>query len=141
MKRKDMSIKAGLKKANNCLYFYLSVSKAHVSCYADIFALSLPCSSHIKAFKYLNSQVNELFQGKPSRRFHFLEAEVVFILFILAGFSIFWTQATHHGFVFGYSQHSGDGIFGGGKLFFLSQMQLFFKSLIFSILRFLFNII
>jgi len=34
------------------------------------------------------------FRGKSSRRFHFLEVRVVFILFVLAGFAIFWTGNT-----------------------------------------------
>src|SRR6218665_3637526 len=34
---------------------------------------------------------------------------------------LFFGQAAHHGFVFGYSQCSGDWIFGGNKHFFLGS--------------------
>src|SRR6218665_1136156 len=55
---------------------------------------SLPRSFPAKAFKYSNRRANEFFRGKPSRRFHFLEVRVVFILSVLAGFSIFWSGST-----------------------------------------------
>jgi len=34
---------------------------------------------------------------------------------------LFFGKAAHHGFVFGYSQRPSDGIFGGGKHFFLGS--------------------
>src|SRR6218665_1966222 len=57
-------------------------------------ALSLPRSFPAKAFKYLNRRANEFLGGKSSWKFHFLEVRVVFILPVLAGFSIFWSGST-----------------------------------------------
>src|SRR6218665_314587 len=56
--------------------------------------LSLPRSFPAKAFKYLNRRANEFLGGKSSWKFHFLEVRVVFILSVLAGFSIFWSGST-----------------------------------------------
>jgi len=53
--------------------------------------------------------------------------DFIFWRFGLFLFCLFWRaflffgQAAHHGFVFGYSQRSGGGIFGGNKHFFLGN--------------------
>src|SRR6218665_3467910 len=44
------------------------------------------CFFPAKAFQYSNGQANEFFGGIPSRRFHFLEVRIIFIL---VGFAVF----------------------------------------------------
>src|SRR6218665_1599761 len=74
-------------KETKCLYIICGVGNEYCP-------LSLPCSLPIKAFQYLNRRANEFLGGKSSWKFHFLEVRVVFILPVLAGFSIFWSGST-----------------------------------------------
>src|SRR6218665_3482277 len=73
-------------KETKCLY---------IICGGNLYCpQSLPRSFPAKAFQYLNRRANEVLGGKSSWKFHFLEVRVVFILPVLAGFSIFWSGST-----------------------------------------------